>query len=319
MNFNIREEQRNNFLVTTQRKKIWKLELDILQRLLEVCQCHGLQCWLDSGSLLGAVRHHGFIPWDDDIDVVMFRDDYDKLMQIGPSEFIYPMFFQSAYTDRNYFRGHVQIRNSETTAILPSEYDRKFNQGIFIDIFPLDALPVSEKEYIQLEKKSIRMKEKMIRYHHLPFLSLFEKHCFQNIVKWILSEVEIGLAGGLRRYYAKYENLFRRNKINNVIQLTKISSFSTKYRGIDKHIFNETIWLPFENILVPVPKEYDMYLKMMYGDDYMTPSKVSSFHGEVYFDTEHSYAEVLPQYRKEAQSIVWHRKLVKLKKLFILH
>jgi lipopolysaccharide cholinephosphotransferase len=309
MEFDYRRETRNGFVVTEQRKKIWAVELDILQRLLELCQKHNLRCWLDSGSLLGAIRHHGFIPWDDDIDVVMMRNDYDILMEIGPKEFKYPLFFQSAYTDKNYFRGHVQIRNAETTAIIPYEYDRGFNQGIFIDVFPLDAVPENDDKYTELEEQSHHMLSLMQSYHHLDVLGI--KQWLNNIKNWYKSKKEIDKVGFVS-YYRAYEELFRKYSVTESPLLTKLSAFKTKYKGIDRTFFDETLFVDFENIKVPVPKEYDSYLKLMFGDNYMIPLQVSTLHGGLFFDTEHSYKYYLPSHRWRFILMILKMKLRKL-------
>ena len=86
----LNEEIRNGFLVSEKRKAVWNVELCLLKRLDEVCKKYNLRYWLDGGSLLGAIRHNGFIPWDDDIDVVMPRKDYDKLSEISKLDYYSP-------------------------------------------------------------------------------------------------------------------------------------------------------------------------------------------------------------------------------------
>ena len=148
------EEERCGYLVSSKMKKLWAVELDLLAELDRVCKKHNLQYFADSGTLLGAVRHKGFIPWDDDIDVVMLREDYDYLIQKCAGEFKHPYFLQSAYTDDGYLRTHAQLRNSMTTMMLPNEAMKvKFNQGVFLDVFPLDYLPENERDIKRKVKK----------------------------------------------------------------------------------------------------------------------------------------------------------------------
>lgn len=127
-------EVRNDFYVSTKRKKVWAVELDILLQFDKVCKKHGLRYFLDGGTLLGAVRHKGFIPWDDDLDVIVSRDDYEKLMGLS-GEFSEPYFMQTPYTSPGSFYSFIKLRNSNTSAIDKPFVFQGFNMGMVIDVF----------------------------------------------------------------------------------------------------------------------------------------------------------------------------------------
>lgn len=181
----IEQEERCGYLVTQQTKQIWNIQLDMALHLLDVCKRHELKIWAISGTMLGAVRHHGFIPWDDDMDFVMFRDDYDKLLKIAKDEFKSPYFFQCAYTEKGYYRGHSQLRYEDTTMILPDEAKLgvDFNMGVCIDIFVADGFPEDEAE----RKFLIGQRDLILDYlwcrHYPVYRALRYKNYFKGLFK----------------------------------------------------------------------------------------------------------------------------------------
>ncbi len=116
-------------------------ELEILDEFVRLCEKHGLRYYLVGGTLLGAVRHHGFIPWDDDIDVAMPRADYDRFGEVCRTELDLKFFYQCPETDPYYFLSYNKLRKNGTEVYEERFKDAKFHQGVFIDIFPLDGCP----------------------------------------------------------------------------------------------------------------------------------------------------------------------------------
>ena len=152
----LEEEIRCGYKISSEMKKVWAVQIDLLEQVKKICKNHGLKYFADSGTLIGAIRHKGYIPWDDDIDLVMMRNDYNKFMEYAKSELEFPYFLQTVYTDKDIMRAHAQLRNSKTTGYMPYEKNRPYNKGIFIDIFPLDVIP----EDPQLKKFSLKIKFK---------------------------------------------------------------------------------------------------------------------------------------------------------------
>ena len=111
------EEERDGYVVSAGMKQIWAVELDLLAEFARVCAENGLKWFVHAGTMLGAVRHQGFIPWDDDIDVVMPREDYDRLCKLAPTAFSHPYFFQCEDTDRYFARTFARRPPQVDTAV----------------------------------------------------------------------------------------------------------------------------------------------------------------------------------------------------------
>lgn len=287
--FNFDEEERYGYITSKKMKKVWKVELDMLEEFDRVCKKYNLTYFADSGTLLGIARDNRFIPWDDDIDLVMKRKDYDKLMEIGPKEFKHPYFFQSTFTEKNFIRVHSQIRNSETTAILPSEIGKKYNQGIFIDIFPLDYLSkykifnVIKRERLKFLYKRMNLKINGIERSNNNLKNFLKKTVlFFDKNKTILEMFE------------KYEKICRKTLFpGDYIDSVAWYSLTNRIHYLKESWYEKSIYVDFENIKISVPNNKDDILKQHYGEDYIKPKNIPSRHGEVIFDTNISYIDYL--------------------------
>ena len=153
----LQDEIRNDHLVTTEVKKLWAVELDILETFSAVCKKYNLRYYAAGGTLLGAVRHKGYIPWDDDIDVQMPEEDYYKLCELAEDEFSPPYFFQSWQSEQDARPYFSRLRRMDTLACTKEELenDPDRNKGVFIDVFALTGVPDNKAAY---SIKMIRLK-----------------------------------------------------------------------------------------------------------------------------------------------------------------
>lgn len=286
---NLDKEIRQDYEISSEMKKVWNIQMKLLTKLLDVCNRHHLKVWADGGTLLGTVRDHGYIPWDDDIDMVMLREDYDKLLKIAPTEFDEPFFFQDVYTDKSYPRGHSQLRYNGTAAILPSDINCPFNQSIFIDIFVYDFLP-KDKTFLL---KAMRKAE---FYRFVLNQKVYGKVSFEHpkmMIKYLFSQVYMAfhnfkdVFGKIQKCYTSYGV-----KMSDKLSCPMFAVHLTFDVQRKTEWYSDTLYMPFEDIQMPVPVGYDKILTNQYGD-YMTPVKAPSYHGGVIFDTERPYTEVL--------------------------
>lgn len=289
----IKEETRFGYTITSEMKKVWLVEMDLLCEVDRICKKYGLQYFADSGTLIGAIRDGGYIPWDDDIDIVMMRDDYNAFIEKAQTELKHPYFLQSVITDKNYSTRHIKIRNSDSTGATKSRLVRDINHGIHIDIFPLDYLPESRIRYSVFLFR-LKCKAKILRMG-LDY-KFSEKKTFCNKLISIFSNVFLGIYGKDKYFLKLHEYSARYNK-----EKTSKISYISYSLGKKKHIWNSDSFegvemRPFEFIEIPIPKGYDSRLKIEYGD-YMTRKNVTTSHGDCIFEPDIPYSEYLKTYR----------------------
>lgn len=276
------------FVVSDKMKKVWEVELDLLEKLDKVCKKNGLRYFLIHGTLLGAVRHKGFIPWDDDLDVAMPRKDYERLKEIATREFEFPYFLQTPENDPNtYNNGYLRLRNSNTTGMETKDIGHDCNLGIWIDILVLDD-GVSEER---------KREKKRVRIHRIQCLLRAKTYgaevpCFGN-----LSEKEWRRYTFASKFYSRKrlcEKLLEEQlRYNNPDSSDIVIYNEGDYRPFAKTDFENVVFLEFEGRKYPAPAGYKHWLEVIMGHDYMKfpPIEKRRPHHQGIFDTEKSYRE----------------------------
>lgn len=309
----LEEEVRDGYTVTTTMKNVWAIELEMAQKVIDVCHRHKLQVWAWRGTMLGCVRHKGFIPWDDDLDLAMPREDYEKLLSLGESEFKSPYFLQSAYSEKSpYPRPHAQVRKDGTTAVVRYESYMRFHQGIFIDIFPIDDAPDTDEEFLDFVDQ-VNQGCTRLDYWRRGFLYTMRPCMIVNRLKAAIYR----LSHNFKDEYRQFDALMTRyvgSGGNRVCRMRYYKTHQTALKKIfDRSLFSRTIMMPFEDSELPVPAEYDKLLTIYYGD-YMTPVKGASIHGPLAaLDPYRPYTEYLPLLQQQERSVFWHKILRKFR------
>lgn len=164
MDLNIAEEIRDGYLVDEKHKRIWRTEIGILQEIIRICDKYDISYFVYGGTLLGAARHKGFIPWDDDMDVAMLRRDYEIFLEKASEELDQEKYdLQKSEMFGEIFEGFSRIRDRHSTAIIYRDRNKNCSHGIFVDIFPLDHITEKAwKRKIQFAK--IRLLSGLIYY-----------------------------------------------------------------------------------------------------------------------------------------------------------
>ena len=263
-------ETRLDFVIEEEMKRAWAAELEVLAIVDDICHRNGIRYFLDFGTLLGAVRHHGFIPWDDDVDICMLRKDYMRFISIAKDAL--PQHFEM----KNFYS--EEINNQPTTTILnrhqPADDDKltELFHGcpyiVGMDIFPLDLIP-ADPDSFELSK-ALYSAAYDLAQHYFDY----EKEGTVNSYLEQLQEltaISFDLSGDLKRQVWQLSDriamMYDEEECDNVAWLSDIicrGDFALR----KKEWYSDVIRVPFENIYVDIPREYESVLRARFGPSY---------------------------------------------------
>ncbi len=296
------EEVRDGFTIAPMMKRAWAAELEVLEVVKKVCAENDIKWYAFYGTLLGTIRHKGFIPWDDDIDICMLRDDYMRFINVAsealPDGFVIPgIHANSSRLWEVSKQPQGRIMADETFFSLP-KYMNYFHAypypRIGLDIFPLDNLPRDPKDQLELVRKI-----NDLQWIAQKWSMLKEKNQLNSRLKQY--ETDLGIT------FNKEDEITSRHEIlcvcdqyassvppsdsdaiANILYISWPSNREnfTGFLEMKKESFGEGMEMPFENGSMRVPCEPDKVLTYLYGKDYMIPQKGTATHEYPFYRTQ---------------------------------
>ena len=261
--------------------------LDIFKWFHQFCKENDLTYYAIAGTTLGAVRHQGFIPWDDDIDVALPRADYDKLLSLMEGKTFGKYILEKPLQNKDFVYGISKIYDTTTTVVEPTRYNTK--RGIYLDIFPLDGIgndfEQSANDYMKIKKKMnwVSAKTCAIRKDRKGYknLAIVFARCIPEFIC------------GWRKTAKKIDDKLRQKKFEDYDYVVNAYGDYRTKEICKREIYGTPKLVKFEDAFIYVPEKVEEYLTGVYGD-FMTPPPVEkqvSHHGFVHLDLEKSYLE----------------------------
>lgn len=265
-------------------KDIKEIELNILKYVDKICKENDIRYSLAGGTLLGAIRHKGFIPWDDDIDIILVRPEYERLIKILNTESVYRLIIPET---EDYWQPFAKLVDPSTIMELNDKYETNIpNLGVYIDIFAVDGCPDDREEQIEFQKK-LRKELNDIR---LSFFNCYYASGlrWKRIIKRILLFPKF--------VYLRITGTPEKRKQGLLIHMKKYDIADSSFAGfllsvydneiLPKEYYIETIDVPFEDGTFQGLKHYDEYLSALYHDYMKLPpeeKRKSAHHYTAYY------------------------------------
>lgn len=287
-----------NHVENVKQKQLKQCELALLLAFKTVCEQLDLTYYLVEGSLLGAVRHQGFIPWDDDIDVAMPRCDYERFLREAQALLPSYYFVQSLDSEPAFHANFAKLRDSRTTFIESSVRNRPINHGVYIDIFPLDFVPQNHLVRAMVSFADRLCTLRVAQVFTLPQQLQPQRTLTKRIKHRIGNSCARILLPTLRQALIVQKHLYTVSKHGE-----NLISYCSTWKGRESmpaEWYGKGTELTFEGITMPVPAQYDRWLTQVYGD-YRTLPPVEqriSHHDTECIDLERPYTTYVQQQRR---------------------
>ena len=242
-------------------RKVQRIQLEMAKEIKRVCDENGIRYFLYRGTFLGAVRHQGVIPWDDDMDIGMLREDYEQFRRIAPEKLKPEYCFQDWHTDKNYALpfGKVRKRN---TVFVEAKCARLSENGIYVDIYPLDFAPEDEKARKALAGKLLHLfRMKLMKSGYTPWRE-DDRIVWKKRIGYLVYQAA-ALFVSQETLVRKYDALVARVPESGTVY--EQSALPTTYY-FDREWFRDWADYRFGDTYFAGPKQYDAFLTTLYGD-----------------------------------------------------
>jgi len=290
-------EETEGFFVESMMKRAWAAQIEVLKVIEDICVRHGLRYFAERGTLLGAVRHQGFIPWDDDLDISMLREDYERFLAIAQKELPEEFALLNIYTEAKWDHPFARITNSR---VISFEEDRleKFHgcpYVVGIDIFPLDYLS-RDKEEEDLRQRILKIVANIrLQIKENPetadiYIPQVEEICQMKIDR------KKSINHQLLVIIDRLSQLYRAEESDQVGRIHHVAMYGNGIR--EKCWYNEMTWVPFETTEISVPSDMHECTKRIFGEKYMTPRIVTHHDYPFYAQQERMVQELLKAQQK---------------------
>lgn len=270
-------ETREGFYIEPMMKCAWAAEISVLEVVAEICEKHNIRYFAEYGTLLGAVRHQGFIPWDDDIDISMFRNDYEHFLEVAPRELPDGWHVHSVKNNPFHHQLHALVVNTDKIDYSPQHLRRFYGcpYSVGLDLYPLDRLaPTPEEDHIICELLKVLVYAAQV----------YEEHPAE--AQQLLPEIETlcnvrldpthNIKNQLMQLADQVSQLYNTTNSSEISHYAIHASLQQGLR-LQAEWYHDRIALPFENITIMAPAGYDEILRQNYGD-YMTPVRGTQTH-----------------------------------------
>ena len=245
-------------------KEIQDGSLEVLKKLQEIFKQHNWRFYLVYGSLIGAIRHKGFIPWDDDIDIWVPRKDYEEFIDYYRTHIEEFDYYEVLHYSTNPKYPYVIARFSDSRYTIDYNSIKDYGLGLFIDLYPLDEVNPSDYNF----------KKKLNHYKdNLGKLTIISKNKFKQFIKQIYKCLFLLFTFNFKitNYIKRIDRLSQKYNGSNQEYVTVTCWEFNKGPYLKKDIFDNETFTQFENVLVPIPNNYDKILRIMYGDYMVLP------------------------------------------------
>ncbi len=256
--------------------------LEIVKDIDKICKKHNIEYFLAYGSVLGAVRHQGFIPWDDDFDIMIKYEQYNEFLEacqkdLDPNKY----FVQTPETEPNYYLSFAKIRNIKTTLIEEGNKYENITNGVYVDVFPLVGVPNS------------KIKRKILEINRAFALSA-NRNVINSKFLYSIFKIFLKIFGKKRilKYTTKKCLKYNCDDYENCVSIFDGDGFDLNV--VSNKVLGKPKYVKFEDIKLPIPNDSDSYLKKIYGDYMQIPSPKqieAKTHTPYILDLKHSYKE----------------------------